>query len=607
METNSLGIQNLLNILTKSKTTNKTLKTMDSNPTLLSFKSTLESFLISKKIPYTQKPTEPQDKNSKLEKLNQESEILSYLNISLLFDNPKIQLETNKDTSYIKISDAANKKTITFEVNELINHFNNYIKQKQNTTYSNNVTETTIIKDALKIIHNIQENKELTNEDVQILLKAIDITTKNVIQAARESLTNTGTILPQQKMYIESLGIKIDVISIPATKNEDMNLITIQKGNETIIIPENQPLSDEKILNNIVLIKINNNYESDVDNINNLSEFIYSNNNYTTLTNINPDILSFELSNSTLPNTPEITKTIIFLPETAYNSSNDTLKNIIISLMQNQDDIAKSENKEIFEKNFPIENVNNILVNKKDSSSQNNNAKNFNENDNKFYIDIQKERKENYLTIEDFKNELQTKKVNSSDMEDSDMLQASKNSTYNHTNTSYDITNNLINIDNQTNQQFESLTNIHQKNDLFSFFNTDDLNAQIKDVIVRKNTEQFFNESFSVNVSPPNLGKVDIQIIKNGEAITINLATESENAKSTISKTVQSLVGNLRDEGYNPVDVKIIIHQDENYMDYQKQQNQDQPQQEPKRYKQEEEQDKPPYTFEEFLRSDLNA
>ena len=140
-----------------------------------------------------------------------------------------------------------------------------------------------------------------------------------------------------------------------------------------------------------------------------------------------------------------------------------------------------------------------------------------------------------------------------------------------------------------------------------SFLNTDDLNTQIKDVIITKNTEQFFNESFSVNVSPPNLGKVDIQIIKNGEAITINLATESENAKLTLSKTVQSLVGNLRDEGYNPVDVKIFVHQEESEPDYQHQQNQNQKQHEEKRYKQKEKAENPIYTFEEFLRSDLHV
>src|SRR5690606_33075411 len=126
------------------------------------------------------------------------------------------------------------------------------------------------------------------------LLKAIDITTKNVIKEVQKSITDTGYITPEQKKYFESMGIKIDIMSVQSTNEEIVNLITLQKGKETIIIPENQAIDNENILNNSVLIKLTNNDQSYIDNINNPSEFIYSDNNYTPLTNIKPDIISEE-------------------------------------------------------------------------------------------------------------------------------------------------------------------------------------------------------------------------------------------------------------------------------------------------------------------------
>lgn len=611
MKANNLGIQNLLNILTESKTPNKNHKTINSRSTLVSFKNELDSLLITKTTPEVQKNIKPVDKNKDLEKLMQESELLSYLNLFLCFDNPKIKIEASEDSTYLKIFNNDKKKTVTFDLKELMNNFDYFLKLKQNQTNPNAQNEVFAIKQALNIIHNILKDIELTKDDAQTLLKAIDITTKNVIKEVQKSITDTGYITPEQKKYFESMGIKIDIMSVQSTNEEIVNLITLQKGKETIIIPENQAIDDENILNNSVLIKLTNNDKSYIDNINNPSEFIYSDNNYTPLTNIKPDIISEETFNTTLINSSELEKIIVFQPKTESNSNNTYINSILSLLEENEN---KSENSEKYEKSitfekffFSTDNENNIVNNNKNSASQNNYTNNFNDNQNKTYFDIQKERKQNYLSIEDLKNDLQTKKLNLTEQENSEILQASIHSSESNTNTSYDIASNYINIDNQTNNQFESLTNIHQKNNFLSFLNTDDLNTQIKDVIITKNTEQFFNESFSVNVSPPNLGKVDIQIIKNGEAITINLATESENAKLTLSKTVQSLVGNLRDEGYNPVDVKIFVHQEESEPDYQHQQNQNQKQHEEKRYKQKEKDENPIYTFEEFLRSDLHV
>ncbi|PNR95149.1 flagellar hook-length control protein FliK [Petrotoga olearia] len=140
--------------------------------------------------------------------------------------------------------------------------------------------------------------------------------------------------------------------------------------------------------------------------------------------------------------------------------------------------------------------------------------------------------------------------------------------------------------------------------------NLKDLNAQIKEVIISKNTQTFLNESFSVKISPPDLGKVDIQILKNGQAVTVNISTETENAKNIISKTLQSLVGNLRDEGYQPINIKVNVTQEEHYLADQNQQHQQE--QEQKKYDEDNQNADQPeegtyYTFDEYLRSDLNA
>ncbi|PNR92705.1 hypothetical protein HWHPT5561_01615 [Petrotoga sp. HWH.PT.55.6.1] len=179
-----------------------------------------------------------------------------------------------------------------------------------------------------------------------------------------------------------------------------------------------------------------------------------------------------------------------------------------------------------------------------------------------------------------------------------------------------DISKNLnieqLKIDPSTNEIGLKSLQINKNNiqDGIPTTNLKDLNAQIKEVIISKNTQTFLNESFSVKISPPDLGKVDIQILKNGQAVTVNISTETENAKNIISKTLQSLVGNLRDEGYQPISIKVNVTQEEHYLADQNQQHQQE--QEQKKYNEEDHngdqsEEGTYYTFDEYLRSDLNA
>ncbi len=62
-----------------------------------------------------------------------------------------------------------------------MNNFDYFLKLKQNQTNPNAQNEVFTIKQALNIIHNILKDIELTKDDAQTLLKAIDITTKKTL------------------------------------------------------------------------------------------------------------------------------------------------------------------------------------------------------------------------------------------------------------------------------------------------------------------------------------------------------------------------------------------------------------------------------------------
>jgi len=60
-----------------------------------------------------------------------------------------------------------------------------------------------------------------------------------------------------------------------------------------------------------------------------------------------------------------------------------------------------------------------------------------------------------------------------------------------------------------------------------------------------------------IKVNPPEMGEVNIQIMKSGNSVTINITTDSDANKFLLSKNLQGLVGNLRDSGFNPVEINV--------------------------------------------------
>lgn len=111
--------------------------------------------------------------------------------------------------------------------------------------------------------------------------------------------------------------------------------------------------------------------------------------------------------------------------------------------------------------------------------------------------------------------------------------------------------------------------------------NLREFNSHIQEIVNQRTTENTFREIVTLKVNPPDLGNVDVEIAKNGKSISISIMTENENAKSFISRTIQALIGNLRDQGFNPINVKVETAPEPDLMDTEKQdeQNNDQDQQ----------------------------
>jgi len=126
------------------------------------------------------------------------------------------------------------------------------------------------------------------------------------------------------------------------------------------------------------------------------------------------------------------------------------------------------------------------------------------------------------------------------------------------------------------------------------------LNIDLHRIIEQKLTQRVFTESMDLQISPPNLGKVNLELIKTGMAISINVITETESSRESISRNLQNLVGTLRNEGYNPVQVNI---KSENKNDLMQDNQQKQP-----NYKDQQEQKKDDsQEFEKILRGEENV
>lgn len=131
--------------------------------------------------------------------------------------------------------------------------------------------------------------------------------------------------------------------------------------------------------------------------------------------------------------------------------------------------------------------------------------------------------------------------------------------------------------------------------------NLNQFNAHIQEIVNQRATENTFREIVTLKVNPPDLGNVDVEIAKSGKSVSISIMTENENAKSFISRTIQSLIGSLRDQGFNPINVKVETAPEPDLMDTEKQDEQNNEQE------QQNEENNEERKFENILRGEENV
>ncbi|MGY4686301.1 flagellar hook-length control protein FliK [Petrotoga halophila] len=435
-----------------------------------------------------------------------------------------------------------------------------------------------------------QEANQIVNSDIQKLLSRIEESLKrtknkneiNTLEQAQKILSSSKTQLTEEDKEVLQKAFNIIMKENKASNSE------ITEESPSTMSQNNLHSKGSKETNQIVdpdIQKLLSTMEESSKNVENKNET-------NTLEQAQKILSSFKTEFT--PDELNIIKTAMDIINTNNSKTGNSLSSIIEETNLINNSLIKGNTNEI--KNNKNENNDSIKSKQFDSKVDLLNTKNnFGKN---VYLDPYETRESN--TNKDKKSELQkdnTVKLTPS----SNLGDVSKN---------LDIE--QLKTNPSTNEIDLKSLQINKNNirDGIPTTNLKDLNAQIKEVIISKNTQTFLNESFSVKISPPDLGKVDIQILKNGQAVTVNISTETENAKNIISKTLQSLVGNLRDEGYQPINIKVNVTQEEHYLADQNQQQQQE--QEQKKYNEDNQNDDQPeegtyYTFDDYLRSDLNA
>lgn len=553
--------------------------------------------------------------------------------------NSTQKTDQNVETFSISITlNSDTSKLIKVDSKRLLSLINSLLENSEKT---GDTDKLNLLKSAQKILNS--SKNEITDKEIATLQKALDLIIEDGVESKKTPFLQeterilSGGNLPKElenllknqattpSMNIEKNIEKIDQNKLNATKKAN-TLILLDKENNKNIKIDTKKLS--ALFNDLTI------------NSNNL------NNNQIAVLESAKDILTSPETNLSQEEQEVIKNAFaILLKETKAFENNQNLSNKsnskqTLNLDLNIEEVilenSISENQPAFKNTSSISSINNLNFKENTHNLSNN------KNDSVNFVKINNELFNQFTQVKDKNirdNNLRQSKDNSTDFTNIknnqktsyiDPYETRKNSSSksesaeekignlkNITENSHDSSNKNFNIDNlkvsTSNNEVTNKTPIINKNTINQEIpktNLNDLNAQIKDVVVSKNTQTFFNESFSVKISPPDLGKVDVQIVKNGQAVTITISAESENTKNIISKSLQTLVGTLRDEGYQPVNIKINISQNENYLAHQNPQEQSQQEKnesDAQKHQNNETQEKPTQNFEEYLRSDLNA
>ncbi|RAP00030.1 hypothetical protein PW5551_00350 [Petrotoga sp. 9PW.55.5.1] len=545
----------------------------------------------------------------------------------------------NVETFSISITlDSDTSKLIKVDSKKLLSLINSLLENSEKTW---DTDELNLLKSAQKILNS--SKTEITDKEIATLQKALGLIIEDGVKSKEAPfLQETERILSGENLPKELEDVLKNQPTTPSmnieknTEKTEQNKLNAVKKANTIIILDKENNKNVKIDTK----KLSALFNDLSKNSNNL------NNNQIAVLETAKDILTSSETNLSQEEQEVIKNAFaILLKESKAFENNQNLSNKSNSKQTLNLDLNIEEvilESSIFENPSASKNISSISsINNLNFKENTHNLSN-NKNDSVNFVKINNELFNQFTQVKDKNikdNNLRQSKDNSTDFTNIknnqktsyiDPYETRKNSSNksesveekignlkNITENSHDGSNKNFNIDNlkvsTSNNEVTNKTPIINKNTINQEIpktNLNDLNTQIKDVVVSKNTQTFFNESFSVKISPPDLGKVDVQIVKNGQAVTITISAESENTKNIISKSLQTLVGSLRDEGYQPVNIKINLSQNENYLAHQNPQEQSQQEKnesDAQKHQNNETQEEPTQNFEEYLRSDLNA
>jgi len=558
------------------------------------------------------------------------------------------------NTKVLTLSNNKNNKTIQLNVDQLLSFIEVSIKKAKN------IDEKELLIQAQKILSFSSE--EFTVDQIKVLQKAFNIITKesnvsnteldleSLIKNSSSSIEGNPHIFSETSLQskdsqqanlivdseIQKLLQLIETNSKNIESKDEIN--TLEQAQKILSSSKTQFTEDEiKVLQkafSIITKEINaSNTQISPESLIKNSNFIQESPDILPQNNLNlkssqqasqvtsSDIQKLlQLINKTSKNIEskneinilEQAQKILSSSKTVFTTNElNIIKNALNTIVNNNLNMGNSSSNTIEETPLII---NSLIKGNTDKTKNNKNENNIFLNSNQFDSKLNLLKVSNNFSKNVYFNPYEARKNNNKDKNSE--LQKDTTIKLSSSNNLGDISKNL-NIEQLKTNPNTNVTDLKSlqinKNNIqdgIPTTNLKDLNAQIKEVIISKNTQTFLNESFSVKISPPDLGKVNIQILKNGQAVTVNISTETENAKNIISKTLQSLVGNLRDEGYHPINIKVNVTQEENYLADQNQQHKQE--QEQKKYGEEkqnndQESERIYYTFDDYLRSDLNA
>ena len=232
--------------------------------------------------------------------------------------------------------------------------------------------------------------------------------------------------------------------------------------------------------------------------------------------------------------------------EGLHKSKNNKEENKIFEKFKKTDFYEESKEKLVETIKQDNNNLENILnsINRDEKNSDN-----INEEKNEQKIDLN-----NKAETHQIKTDLLDSSEKNEDVKISESIRTENSLNYsenNDLNTEKNIeTNNSTNVE-------KSIENPITRNSEPPVIPLKDFNEMIESHLTSRTTEESFKEVINVKITPPELGNIQIEIIKNGNAVTVNIVADDESSKNILSRTLQSLVAILRNNGYNPVEVKV--------------------------------------------------